>query len=155
MVSVEEVNRPPGPVAGAHPPPGVQRALSPARAAGLAAAGWGPQRRLGCFSRLTRTSGWRMSRRGHCCPVSSQMSHECRSFGVMWFTSRRNELVNACELGGGGIGWDASEGKGPQRSQRRLDRRLEEVAKAVGGGYCRLQWHLASGGQWLGIGWAP
>ena len=35
---------------------------------------------------------------------------------------------------------DALEGKGPQRgSQRRLGRRLEEVAKAVGGGYCRLQ----------------
>ena len=31
------------------------------------------------------------------------------------------------------------EGKGPQRRpQRRLGRRLEEVAKAVGGGYCRL-----------------
>ena len=26
--------------------------------------------------------------------------------------------------------------------QRRLDRRLEEVAKAVGGGYCRLQMPL-------------
>ena len=28
----------------------------------------------------------------------------------------------------------------------------------VGGGYCRLQMplkHLASGGQWLGVGWAP
>ena len=35
---------------------------------------------------------------------------------------------------------DASEGKGAQRRpQRRLGRRLEEVAKAVGGGYCRLQ----------------
>ena len=35
---------------------------------------------------------------------------------------------------------DALEGKGPQRRpQKRLDRRLEEVAKAVGGGYCRLQ----------------
>ena len=35
---------------------------------------------------------------------------------------------------------DTLEGKGPpRRSQRRLDRRLEEVAKAVGGGYCRLQ----------------
>ena len=35
---------------------------------------------------------------------------------------------------------DASEGKGPQSwSQKRLDRRLEEVAQAVGGGYCRLQ----------------
>ena len=41
--------------------------------------------------------------------------------------------------GGGG----ASEGKGPQtRPQRWLDRRLEEVAKAVGGGYCRLQMPL-------------
>ena len=38
-----------------------------------------------------------------------------------------------------GLARDASEGKGPQR---RLDRRLEEVAKAVGGGYCRLQMPL-------------
>ena len=44
-------------------------------------------------------------------------------------------------LGGrGGGGGDAFEGKGPRRRpQKRLDRRLEEVAKAVGGGYCRLQ----------------
>ena len=33
---------------------------------------------------------------------------------------------------------DASEGKG-SRPQRGLDGRLEEVSKAVGGGYCRLQ----------------
>ena len=34
-------------------------------------------------------------------------------------------------------------GKGPQRRpQKRLDRRLEEVAKAVRGGYCRLQMPL-------------
>ena len=39
---------------------------------------------------------------------------------------------------------DAFEGKGPQRRpQKRLDRRLEEVAKAVGGGYCRLQMPLS------------
>ena len=38
---------------------------------------------------------------------------------------------------------DAVDGKGPQRRpQGRLDRRLEEVAKAVGGGYCRLQMPL-------------
>ena len=38
---------------------------------------------------------------------------------------------------------DAVEGKGPQRPpQKRSDRRLEEVAKAVGGGYCRLQMPL-------------
>ena len=37
----------------------------------------------------------------------------------------------------------ALEGKGPQRRpQRRLGRRLEEVAEAVGGGYCRLQMPL-------------
>ena len=41
--------------------------------------------------------------------------------------------------GGGGCSWDAFEGKGPQRgAQQRLGRRLEEVAEAVGGGYCRL-----------------
>ena len=38
---------------------------------------------------------------------------------------------------------DAFEGKGPQRGpRRRLGRRLEEVAKAAGGGYCRLQMPL-------------
>ena len=36
-------------------------------------------------------------------------------------------------------GREVLEGKGPQRPpQQRLDRRLEEVAKAVGCGYCRL-----------------
>ena len=45
--------------------------------------------------------------------------------------------------GGGGGGRGASEGKGPQRRpQERLDRRLEEVDEAVGGGYCRLQMPL-------------
>ena len=39
---------------------------------------------------------------------------------------------------------DALEGKGPQRrAQKRVGRRLEEVAKAVGGGYCRLQMSLS------------
>ena len=38
---------------------------------------------------------------------------------------------------------DALEGKAPQRRpEERLDRRLEEVDKAVGGGYCRLQMPL-------------
>ena len=46
-------------------------------------------------------------------------------------------------MGVGGYGRDA-EGKGLQcRAQKRLDRRLEEVAKAVGGGYCRLQMPLS------------
>ena len=38
---------------------------------------------------------------------------------------------------------DVLEGKGPQRwPQRRLHRRLEEVAKAVGDGFCQLQMPL-------------
>ena len=38
---------------------------------------------------------------------------------------------------------DALEGKGPRRRpQQRLDMRLEEVAEAVGGGYCWLQMPL-------------
>ena len=38
---------------------------------------------------------------------------------------------------------DALERKGPQRRpQRRVDRRSEEVAEAVGCGYCRLQMPL-------------
>ena len=50
---------------------------------------------------------------------------------------------------------DALEGKGPQRGdQKRLGRRLEEVAKAVGGGYCRLQ--MLEAGIWRqgDSGWA-
>ena len=40
-------------------------------------------------------------------------------------------------------GRDALEGKGPQRRpQKRLDRRLEEGTKAVGGGYCQFQMRL-------------
>ena len=39
---------------------------------------------------------------------------------------------------------DALDGKGPERRpQQRLDRRLKEVAKAVGGGYFRLQMPLS------------
>ena len=52
-------------------------------------------------------------------------------------------------------GRHALEGKGPQRAgQERLDRRLEEVAKAVWGGYCRLEGPLkpalAGGGKVAG-----
>ena len=46
------------------------------------------------------------------------------------------------------------KGKGPQRKpQRRLGRRLEEVAEAVGGGYCRLQMpsRLAFGVRGTGV----
>ena len=63
------------------------------------------------------------------------------------------EAVVVCVCGCGvccaGVGRyprDALDGKGPQRRpQKRLGRRLEEVAEAVGGGYCRLQMPLALG----------
>ena len=43
----------------------------------------------------------------------------------------------------GGRGRDALEGTGPRRrTWKQSGRRLEEVAKAVGGGYCRLQMAL-------------
>ena len=46
-------------------------------------------------------------------------------------------------LWGGERARDALEGEGAQRwFQKRSDRRLEEVAQAVGGGYCRLQMPL-------------
>ena len=56
---------------------------------------------------------------------------------------RRGRRTALGEGGGGAVGRDALEGKGSQRRpQRRSDRRLEAVAKAVGGGYCRLQMPL-------------
>ena len=62
------------------------------------------------------------------------------------------------EGGEGVMGRDAVEGKGPRRPpQRRSDRRLEEVAEAVGGGFCRLKIAIEAGTwrlPWL-IGWAP
>ena len=59
------------------------------------------------------------------------------------------------------VGWslgvrpgDAVEGKGPQmRPQQRLGRRLEEVAQAVGGGYCRLQMPLKLARRQGDSGW--
>ena len=43
----------------------------------------------------------------------------------------------------GRVGRDASEGEGPQRwPQKPLDKRLEEITEAGGGGYCRLQMPL-------------
>ena len=54
--------------------------------------------------------------------------------------SRREAACLCIVLCSGNRPTDASEGKGPRRRpQRRLGRRLEEVSKAVGGGYCRLQ----------------
>ena len=62
-------------------------------------------------------------------------------------SAQRQQVLHTTErvyLGiGSPPGRGALEGEGPQRwPQRRLGRRLEEVAKAVGGGYCRLQMPL-------------
>ena len=46
------------------------------------------------------------------------------------------------ERGGGGQGCIGREGASRQ-PQKRLERRLEEVAKAVGGRYCRFQMPLS------------
>ena len=52
----------------------------------------------------------------------------------------RCNIHRGMAAGGGG---GALEEKGPQRRpQKRADRRLEELAKAVGGGCCRLQMPL-------------
>ena len=53
---------------------------------------------------------------------------------------------------------DASEGKGPQRRpQKQLYQQLEAVAKAVGGGYCRLEMplKLALAVSWTVAGHRP
>ena len=50
-------------------------------------------------------------------------------------------LASVALAGGGGACVPSAAGgsRGQRRPQRQLGRRLEEVAKAVGGGYCRLQ----------------
>ena len=53
-------------------------------------------------------------------------------------SAKGDATTTALRAGGGGAARDALERKGPQR---RLVRRLEG-AKAVGGGYCRLQMPL-------------
>ena len=64
----------------------------------------------------------------------------CASTALPKKASLWNRSLCFCQ---GAWGRAALEGKGPQRRpQKRLDRRLEEVAKAVGGGYCRLQMPL-------------
>ena len=63
--------------------------------------------------------------------------------GIAEGGGRRGAPQRLKEYASGGEGRDALEGKGPQRQpQRRIGRRLEEVAKAVGGGYCWLQMPL-------------
>ena len=65
-----------------------------------------------------------------------------------WANGRLLEAVNRCRYPwrtatGAPPPRDALEWKGAQRwPQKRLGRRLEEVAKEVGGGYCRLQMPL-------------
>ena len=82
-------------------------------------------------------------------PHSRAEEHSCTPTGpIAHPLPVRGLLIHE---GVGGLIWrtppppprDALEGKGPaRRPQERLDRRLEEVAKAVGGGYYWLQMPL-------------
>ena len=75
-----------------------------------------------------------------CGSVGSQACHTSGYIGKGGGTPHPSRLIprpKGCDSR------DALEGKRPQRwPQQPLDRRLEEVAKAVGGGYCRLQMPL-------------
>ena len=63
--------------------------------------------------------------------------------GIHNSTSCLNAAGACARAGGGG---DAVEWKGPQRQpQKRLGRRLEEVAKSVERGYCRLENPIEAG----------
>ena len=94
-------------------------------------------------------------------PMAS-VDHELRgtgSGGRDWNGARCNHPQTICRNPLWGRLRDALQGKGPQRRpQERLRRRLEEVAKAVGGGYCRLQMPLKpalAARRTAAGGWAP
>ena len=69
------------------------------------------------------------TRHNHVCLVWYQLASVLHA-PLSWFTPRP------------GLHW---KGRDLRRPQMRVDRRLEEVAKSVGGGYCRLKmtWKLA------------
>ena len=74
--------------------------------------------------------------------LTLDLLHE-RSADTLWNFGHELKKKERSTLQGG-AGRDALEGQGPQRwPQRRFDRRWEEAAKAVGGGYCRLQMPLS------------
>ena len=65
--------------------------------------------------------------------------HQTSAFAFVCFLMRSHTPIRPLTS----PGRDALEGNAPhRRPQTRLDRRLQEVAKAVGGGYCRLQMPL-------------
>ena len=77
---------------------------------------------------------------GHCRSPASPTSEHKETLQVeQWITDASSRLKGADNTMHSVPPRDALEGKGPQR---RLDRQLEEVAKAVGGGYCWLQMPL-------------
>ena len=77
---------------------------------------------------LFRPKTTRLGRRGLACNASSPAGLSSPEMRGLWKEPQ---------------GRDALEGEGPhRRPQQPLGRRLEEVAEAVGGGYCRLQMPL-------------
>ena len=91
--------------------------------------------RLRMTARMMRSVA-RLSRRSTSGPYSEHMACTPATLTIRMVTS----FTCSALRGGGEGGWGALEGKGPQRRpQKRLDRRVQEFAEAVGGGYCRLQ----------------
>ena len=84
--------------------------------------------------------------------LDRRLEHVAKSVGsVAAPEAVRQAVGGGCQSGwvgcgprGGWIGgWSTLPNRlGPLRPQKRSDRRLEEVVKAVGGGYCRLQMPL-------------
>ena len=147
--------RTPGPLAFAH---ACQQGTPAASGRGGALVGGGPRAPPPCS---TCPKGVRVAPRAKARPGLRAREGErapCRTASLRLATCVllwKAEFHTACRLfrrvlkgrqsdvPGGGGGGGAVEGQGPwRRPQRRLDGRLEEVAKAVGGGYCRLQMPL-------------
>ena len=77
-------------------------------------------------------------------PQLSSHSVRCETWSLGPFLFSPSQNSGSGILGGVGGPRDALEGEGPQRRvQKLLNRRLEEVAKVVGGGHCRLQMLLS------------
>ena len=93
-------------------------------------------------STLCEASRWDASR---ICWYTACSSRSSPAFAFSFFSAHCRLLRSnsSCSAACGAGARAVLEGQGPpRRPQRRLDRRLEEVAKAVGGGYCRLQMPL-------------
>ena len=110
-----------------------------------------PKQNFGCQPQVGGSGTQRNGAHIPCAPgamAGQRRGHKRRPLGVAHTNGPRPHETGRQRLGlgtrrrrgGGGVGRGALEGNRPQRRpQERLGRRLEGVAKAVGGGYCRLR----------------